>query len=328
MSFRLSLVVEMDNAEVAGLETLFVAARSLSGQISALSSVTPEMPRPQIVFVLPGEDADAGQLRDAVAHAAPELAAKADIEFECLPGGRYYELKNRGILVARGDIVAFLDSDTVPEENWLPKLLAPFSDPAVTAVNGHTSLMFDDFRSKVYALYWIFPLATHDRKMAAKRPLNANNCAFRRRWITAHPFPESTGFKVSCTLLTRQLTAQGRVLRQVDAHVYHRPPRGWRFFVWRALVAGRDADRRFTVLKSEHRLRRTANAFGRLFTAQWRAIRRLRLIRQVGIAPWQAPLALAMVTVFNGLAFLGQALLASGLQRDRVELVPDYVEHS
>jgi hypothetical protein len=117
-------------------------------------------------------------------------------------------------------------------------------------------------------------------------------------------------------------------MKRVDAHVRHQPPRGWRFFVWRALVAGRDADRRFKMLKSEHRLRRAANAVGRGLTAQWRVLRRVRLARHVGIAPWQVPVALAMVSTFNGLAFLAQVASATGLQRDRIERVPHYVERS
>lgn len=328
MSLRLSLVVEMENAEVAGSGVLREVTSSLAGQLAALEATHEGIPRPQVIFVLPGESGDDAALREAVRETAPDLAAKADLDFECLRDGRYYELKNRGIAVARGDIVAFLDSDTVPDDDWLPKLLAPFADPEVIATNGHTSLLFDSFPSRVYALYWIFPLATHDRRFAAKRSLNANNCAFRRSWIAANPFPDNPGFKVSCSLLYDKLRKEGVMIKRVDAQVRHQPPRGWRFFIWRALVAGRDADRRFKALKSEHRILRLVNAVGRLATAEWRALRRLRLAPHVGISLWQTPLALAMMTIYNGLAFVGQAALATGLQSDRVERVPDYVEHS
>ena len=328
MPIRLSIIVETENAEISGSDALLAAMRPLSGQVAALARAVPNSPRPEILFVLSGDAADAAALRELVLRAVPDLAVNADLDFRYLPGGRYYELKNHGIAAAHGDIVALLDSDAVPEETWLPNLIAPFADPEVVATNGYTSLLYDDFPSRVFALYWIFPLRNHDDRVAAKRALNANNCAFRRSWIAANPFPDNPGFKVSCSLLSDTMRRQGVVMKRVDAHVRHQPPRGWRFFVWRALVSGRDADRRYRILKSEHRHRRIANAFGRLFTAQWRTLRRVRLARHVDIAPWQAPLAVAIASVFYGLAFLGQAALATGLQRDRVERVPSHVERS
>jgi GT2 family glycosyltransferase len=44
--------------------------------------------------------------------------------------------RNAGVYGAMGDIVAFLDDDSVAEPDWLPLLLAPLGDPAVLAVAG------------------------------------------------------------------------------------------------------------------------------------------------------------------------------------------------
>jgi len=44
--------------------------------------------------------------------------------------------RNRGIEAARGEIVALLDGDCVPNREWLRELLEPFEEPAVGCVAG------------------------------------------------------------------------------------------------------------------------------------------------------------------------------------------------
>jgi len=44
--------------------------------------------------------------------------------------------RNRGVAVARHDIVAFTDDDCVPDPAWLRALTAPFADPLVGAATG------------------------------------------------------------------------------------------------------------------------------------------------------------------------------------------------
>lgn len=45
--------------------------------------------------------------------------------------------RNHGIRLAAGDIVAFIDDDSVPEYSWLMHLVAPFRDPTVMATGGY-----------------------------------------------------------------------------------------------------------------------------------------------------------------------------------------------
>ncbi len=44
--------------------------------------------------------------------------------------------RNAGIRAAMGDIIAFCDDDSVPEPEWLHRLVAPFAQPKVGAVGG------------------------------------------------------------------------------------------------------------------------------------------------------------------------------------------------
>jgi hypothetical protein len=326
-SLTYSVIVEMENAKSIDWPEIGVGLIALAREIAVVSPAG--IARPKVIVSHGGQDADAQSLRAHFNTEAPRLAEVADVSFAACPGGRYYDLKNNGILATDGNVVIFLDSDTVPEPGWLPTLLKPFQDPEVICVNGFTYLLSEDFFSRTFALIWFFPMARGDKRFASKRAINANNVAFRRDWISGHPFPNHNGFKVSCTLLMHQLWREGHEIVNVDARVYHYSPRGWRFFYWRALVTGRDADRKFVEGHSPTRAQRIAKSFSRWATMSWRTIRRLvRHAPQTGMPLWQIPFSLIVGLAFYTLAFVGHFSLAAGLVRDEIEVVPDYVGHS
>jgi len=323
-----SIVVEMDNAKSIDWDEIGLGLKALAYEIAEVSATG--FARPKVIVSHGGPETDAASLRSNIGAEAPQLAQVADLAFAACPGGRYYDLKNNGIPSSEGSILVFLDSDTVPERNWLSTLLKPFVDrPETICVNGYTYLSYDDFFSRTFALIWFFPMAEGDRRFASKRAINANNVAFRHDWISSHPFPPHNGFKVSCTLLMHQLWSEGHKIVNVDARVHHYSPRGWRFFYWRALVTGRDADRKFVELHSPSRAQRVVKSFSRWGTMSWRTIRRvITHAPRTGMPLWQIPFSLAVGLAFYTLAFFGHFGLAAGLVRDEAELVPDYVGHS
>lgn len=325
----ITIVMEMENARLITREEFGETLSTLLREVAAWRSGRSSSHRAQIIFVQDGGPDETAILRGMLRDMAPGLPALAELNVLSLPGGRYYELKNAAVPLADGEIVLFLDADSVPQPGWLAKMLAPFADPAVSIVNGFTVLAHDDFLSRAYALFWIFPLARGDGRYAAKRSLNVNNSAFRRSWIAAHPFPENNGFKVSCSILWHEVMRGGVSVRRVDALALHKPPRGIRFLVWRALVAGRDNDRRYAILKSPRRARRLVHAVRRFCSSEWRALRRIvGQGRHVGMPVWERPAAFVVATAFHGLTFLSQAVMAAGLVADRVERVPAHVARS
>jgi hypothetical protein len=322
-----SLVLEMENARSVDWDEVSTGLTALTREIGAASSIG--FARPRVVISHGGDDADTLLLISNIATAATQLEQVADLVFAACPGGRYYDLKNNGVPLTDGEIVVFTDSDTVAEPGWLPTMLGPFQDQATVCVNGYTYLYYDNFLSRTFALVWFFPLARNDARFASKRAINANNVAFRRDWITDHPFVKNNGFKVSCTLLMRELERDGHTLVHVNARAYHYPPRGWRFFHWRALVAGRDADRKFVELEAPGRGRRIVKSFSRWFTMSWRTTRRVIWhARQTGMPAWQVPFSLLVGLTFYSVAFWGQLSFALGFVGDDIEILPDYAEHS
>jgi len=72
----------------------------------------------------------------------PELLAWARAEFPqvrvCDNAGRgSSEAKNTATQLAQGEILAFLDDDAVPAQDWLEKLVEPYADPQVIGTTGN-----------------------------------------------------------------------------------------------------------------------------------------------------------------------------------------------
>ena len=152
-----SIIVEMENARSIDWDEIGVGLMALAREIAAVSSIG--FATPKVVVSHGGQDVDAQSLRSHFKAEAPELGQVADVSFAACPDGRYYDLKNNGIPATNGNVVVFLDSDTVPEPGWLPTLLEPFQDPETVCVNGYTYLSHDDFFSRTFALIWFFPMA-------------------------------------------------------------------------------------------------------------------------------------------------------------------------
>ncbi len=64
--------------------------------------------------------------------------AGPDVTVLSCPQANLAMSRNIGLAAARGDVVAFIDDDAVPEPDWLDRLTAPFSDPGIGAAGGFT----------------------------------------------------------------------------------------------------------------------------------------------------------------------------------------------
>ena len=321
-----SVIMEMENCRTICWAELREVVMVLAEQIG--DHVRAGGKRPEVILAHPGPESESADLMAAIFEEVPQLGEVACVSAVGVPEGRYYELKNAGISKAAGELILFLDSDTLVEPQWLATLLNALENPEVIAASGHTYLNYNDLISRMLALAWVFPLRDRDGKASKKRALNVNNCGFQADWIRVHPFPIDNGFKVSCTKLMKVMEAASIQFARAPAYAKHAPLTGWRFLVWRALVTGRDADRKCEDLKSRSKLRRFRAAVQFCLKMERRTITRIfGKYRQVALKAYQVPLVLLLGCLFYLLAFIGQLGRLLGLVADIPETVPAYAEH-
>ena len=297
MTPDVSVIVEWDNSALAGPARAATALARLAGETAAAG---------RSVEVLVCHDAPAEPSISPGGRGLP-----VGWRIIRVPDGRYYQLKNHGARAARGSIVVFLDSDAVPEPGWLGALLAPFDDPAVQVVAGHTFIEADSLWSKAFALWWFFPLRSEPEPLTPVDFYFANNVAFRRATLLAHPFPVREG--TSRGACVEQAAALGQagvtIWKTTRAHVAHPAPRGWRHFVLRALAQGRDRLARARGWR--------ATPAGSAVTLAWwigrGTVRTIRFHRAVGLSPLGIPAALGLCGLYYALYFAGEMATFAGI---------------
>lgn len=110
--------------------TVVICTRCRSGLLrKCLEGIRHLNPRPDEVIVVDNTDGD-----PATQSVASQFGARCVTE----PLEGLSRARNRGLAVASSDIVAYIDDDAIPYENWLAFLLEPFLDPLVAVVTGET----------------------------------------------------------------------------------------------------------------------------------------------------------------------------------------------
>lgn len=141
--------------------------------------------------------------------------------------------RNHGLRQASGDVVAFIDDDSVPEPTWLSRLIAPFADAGVVAatgfVRGRNGISFQNRARRVdrFGHHTALPMKDTQPRVFPSGPGDAvktegTNCAFRRaRLLDMGGFdPAFTFFldETDVNLRLAALSAQTAVVPLAQVH--------------------------------------------------------------------------------------------------------------
>lgn len=141
--------------------------------------------------------------------------------------------RNIGVSAARGDVIAFIDDDAVPEPTWLGHLAEIFTDPQVMQAGGTTlgrnGLSLQHGAARVDVTGQSYRVAPTGPDPVAITPvgdqhprLHGTNMALRRRIIQDHGgFDERFAFYLDETDLTFRISRQGGQTLFVPRAVVH-----------------------------------------------------------------------------------------------------------
>lgn len=222
----------------------------------------------------------------------------------------YFAEKNAGVAAASGEIVALLDGDCIPDDDWLASLVAPLAAGA-DVVTGKTRYGGDSLTARTFSVPAFGNVLDVE---GSANGIMLNNAAIRRELALRHPLDARIRRNGGCFLLFHQLRAAGaRMLFEPRAVVTHELDAGGLGFVRKHYDRGVDMVTAYRcddghVLRGTRLFRRLgpialAGITARRVVSDWTRLVRHR--RQLGLPALALPYYAAVVTVTRSIELCG-----------------------
>ena len=304
----MSIVIELANIrQVDGDDRFHRMFVALCTQLRSITTRSSGSKTFQVLIAFDETDRDEGHFREISQVVEREVSASLDVSLVGTPSDGYFEMKNAGAELAQAEIILFLDSDVIPEDGCVERLLESFDDPALQVVCGSSYVETDGIWAKAFGLMWFLRLREPADGVFMTNHFHANCVAFRRSVFSEFgPFPIVPGTsRGACLGLARRLSdADVAINMRAGARVAHpalRPADACR----RALVQGNDTARRSSKASALHNVKGTTRRYVRfLATTAWAVGGPKR--RLVGLPVWAIPFAMSVGLGYYTLAFVSE----------------------
>lgn len=184
----------------------------------------------QIVVVLRASDAESQEAIAAWRARRGRSAGVVEVTLADEPGQA--QATNAGLTVARGDVICFIDDDTVPTKEWLERLLAHYVEAGVVGVGGrdlvyHGEAVSADPQPLVGRLTWYGRIIGNHHQPACDGAcevahLKGANMSFRREVVSGFD-TNIIGAHLTDTDVSLSAGRHGRLIYDPRAAVHHYP---------------------------------------------------------------------------------------------------------
>ncbi|HKC04367.1 MAG TPA: glycosyltransferase [Patescibacteria group bacterium] len=224
-----SIVLETENLGMAGVEDLEKSLNSLKSQKYPIKKAK------EVLIIAGGHVSEDVQKR--LKKKYPWVTIKKTKEHL-----DYVGAKAVGSKIAKGDILIFVDSDSVYEKGWLGNMLKVFSDfPDADVVSGNTEPRINSNYAMSLTLAWMFIIRGPIRKTKEVYEVPMNNFAIKRNALLKVPLPKNLPFYRSGSIWKNWLIENGlKIYTTPNVMGYHATPANLRDWWYRMLINGRD----------------------------------------------------------------------------------------